>query len=51
MFPCPVLALKAMFGEMAGMLLGSQRVLPRATEAAGYKFQYPELGPALGDIL
>jgi uncharacterized protein (TIGR01777 family) len=51
LFPVPALALKAMFGEMAGMLLGSQRVLPRATEAAGYKFQYPELAPALGDIL
>ena len=50
-FPVPGFALKLMFGEMASMLLGSQRVLPRATEAAGYKFQYPELAPALKSIL
>jgi uncharacterized protein len=51
LFPVPGFALKAMFGEMAEMLLGGQRVLPRATEAAGYRFQYPELGPALRNIL
>jgi uncharacterized protein (TIGR01777 family) len=51
LFPVPGFALKAMFGEMAEMLLGGQRVLPRATEAAGYRFQYPELGAALRNIL
>jgi uncharacterized protein len=51
LFPVPGIALKAMFGEMSEVLLGSQRVLPRATEAAGYKFQYPELAPALRSIL
>jgi hypothetical protein len=51
LFPVPGFALKAMFGEMAEMLLGGQRVLPRATEAAGYRFQYPQLGPALRNIL
>jgi uncharacterized protein (TIGR01777 family) len=50
-FPVPGFALKAMFGEMAEMLLGGQRVLPRATEAAGYQFKYPQLGPALRNIL
>ena len=51
LFPVPDFALKAMFGEMAEMLLGGQRVLPRSTETAGYRFQYPELGPALRNIL
>jgi len=51
LFPVPAFALKAMFGEMAEMLLGGQRVLPKATEATGYRFQYPELGPALRNIL
>ena len=51
LFPVPAFALKAMFGEMSEMLLGGQRVLPKATEAAGYRFQYPELGPALRNIL
>ena len=47
----PEFALQAIFGEMSGMLTGSQRVLPRATEAAGYRFQYPDLEPALRNIL
>lgn len=51
LFPVPAFALKAMFGEMSEMLLGGQRVLPEATKAAGYRFQYPELGPALRHIL
>ena len=50
-FPVPGFALRAMFGEMSEMLLGSQRALPRATEAAGYKFEYPELGRALRSIV
>jgi uncharacterized protein (TIGR01777 family) len=50
-FPVPEFALKAMFGEMANMLLGGQRVLPRATLEAGYKFQYPDLAGALHNIL
>src|SRR5262249_15093093 len=45
-FPVPELALKALFGEMASMLLASQRVLPQATEAAGYRFQHPDLAAA-----
>jgi uncharacterized protein (TIGR01777 family) len=50
-FPIPALALKVMFGEMAGLLLASQRVLPKATEAAGFRFQFTDLGAALADLL
>ena len=50
-FPVPAIALKAIFGEMSEVLLASQRVLPKAAEAAGYRFQYPELGPALRAIV
>ncbi|HTM49722.1 MAG TPA: TIGR01777 family oxidoreductase [Bryobacteraceae bacterium] len=50
-FPVPGFALKALFGEMAEMLLGGQKALPRAAEAAGYKFRYRDLEPALADIL
>ena len=50
-FPVPALALKLMFGEMAQVLLESQRVTPRAVGAAGFRFGYPELGPALADLL
>jgi uncharacterized protein (TIGR01777 family) len=51
LFPVPEFALKALFGEMASVLLASQRVLPQATEAAGYRFEYPELAPALRSVL
>jgi uncharacterized protein (TIGR01777 family) len=51
MFPVPALALKVMFGEMAEVLLSSQRVLPKATEAAGLRFQFTDLAAALADLL
>ena len=50
-FPVPPVALKLLFGEMASMLLDSERVLPHAAEAAGFRFHYPELRPALDEIL
>jgi uncharacterized protein (TIGR01777 family) len=51
LFPAPALALKAMFGEMAEMLITGQRVLPKAAQAGGFQFQYPDLGPALANLL
>ena len=50
-FPVPVFALKLLFGEMSEILLASQRVLPAAAEAAGFKFRFPELGAALEDLV
>lgn len=50
-FPVPRMALRALFGEMAGVLLESQRVTPRAAEAAGFRFRFPQLRPALADLL
>lgn len=47
----PAFALKLMFGEMASVLLDSQRVLPKGAEAAGFRFRYPDLAPALADLL
>jgi len=51
LFPVPAFALKLLFGEMSSILLGSQRVVPAAPEAAGFKFRFPELGGALKDLL
>ena len=51
LFPVPVIGLKLLFGEMSEILLASQRVLPAAAEAAGFKFRFPELGGALEDLL
>lgn len=51
LFPAPVFALKLLFGEMAEVLLSSQRVIPQVALDAGYRFAYPELGPALRDLV
>jgi len=50
-FPVPGFALRLLFGEMSEILLGSQRVVPKAAEAAGYRFRFPQLGAALADML
>ncbi len=50
-FPVPGLALKLLFGEMAQVMLSSERVLPKAAEAAGFKFTFPEIRAALRDVV
>jgi uncharacterized protein (TIGR01777 family) len=50
-FPMPAFGLKVLFGEMSEILLASQRVLPAAPEAAGFRWRFPELGAALKDLL
>jgi uncharacterized protein len=52
LFPLPPFAVRLFFGQMGEeLLLASARVLPTRLEASGYKFRYPELKPALMDIL
>ena len=50
MIPAPAFAIKLLFGEMAAVALESQRVLPKATEAAGFQFRFPTLREALEDL-
>ena len=50
-FPVPAIGLKLMFGEMAEVLLASQRALPKAAEAAGYRFRFSNVDAALADLL
>jgi len=49
--PVPLFALRLLYGEMAEIVAGGQRVLPRAAEAAGCHFRYPELRGALEQLL
>ena len=49
--PVPAFALKLALGEMSEMVLASQRVLPTVAKSAGFRFQYPELRPALENLL
>jgi len=47
----PARALRLLYGEMAEMILGSQRVIPQALLSAGFEFRYPHLRPALQNLL
>jgi uncharacterized protein (TIGR01777 family) len=50
-FPVPGFALRLLFGEMADVLLASQRAAPAAAEAAGFRFRFPQLAAALESLL
>lgn len=47
----PSLALRAVLGEMADMLLYGQRAVPHRLMEMGYAFRYPEALPALRNLL
>jgi uncharacterized protein len=50
--PVPKLALAALLGgEMADIATGGQRALPRRALDGGFEFRFPELEPALRDLL
>lgn len=49
--PVPVFALRLLYGEMAVVLLASQRVVPTAALDAGYQFIYPDLPSALKNLV
>ena len=49
--PVPQAALRVVMGELADALFESQRVVPAATLASGYEFHFPQLAPALADVL
>lgn len=49
--PVPALALKALYGEAATVLLESQRVIPVRLPETGYEYRYPELDRALEHTL
>lgn len=47
----PRFMLRAMLGEVAGVVTTGQRVLPHKALALGYPFQFPEIREALADVL
>jgi len=50
--PIPAFALKLMFGEVAvELLLKGNRAVPKKLLKAGYRFRYPDLEPALREML
>jgi len=46
----PAFAVRAALGEMAEVVLASQRVVPRVALSLGYRFRWPALEPALRDL-
>jgi hypothetical protein len=50
-FPVPLAAIRLLFGEMASVIVSSQRVLPKVAEAAGFRYQFTEVQQALRNIL
>jgi uncharacterized protein (TIGR01777 family) len=51
LLPVPGFAVKALLGDLSSELLGSKRVIPTVAERNGFAFRYPELTPALEDLL
>jgi len=45
--PMPSAVLRILVGEMAEVILSSQRVMPRVAERTGHRFRYPSLAEAL----
>jgi uncharacterized protein (TIGR01777 family) len=49
--PTPAFAVRTMLGEVAQLVTQGQRVLPRKALDLGYEFKFPDIGPALADLL
>jgi len=49
--PAPAFVLKPILREMASEVLWSRRAIPHRAQQVGYQFRFPELEPALRDIL
>jgi hypothetical protein len=49
--PVPALALRALYGEMASIVVTGQHVVPRRLHELGYAFRQPHLEQALRDVL
>jgi uncharacterized protein (TIGR01777 family) len=51
LLPAPAAAIRLAVGEMAEVVLASQRVVPRRAVALGYGFRFPEVGAAVRELL
>lgn len=49
--PVPSLAIRALYGEMGSIVLEGARIEPRNTLASGYRFEFPAIDKAFGDLL
>jgi uncharacterized protein (TIGR01777 family) len=49
--PVPAIALRALYGDMASIVITGQHVVPQRLQQVGYTFRQPRLEPALRDVL
>jgi uncharacterized protein len=49
--PVPAAALRLLYGEMAAIVITGQRAVPARLLELGHDFKFPELEPALRDVL
>ncbi|MGB3693746.1 MAG: TIGR01777 family oxidoreductase [Spirulinaceae cyanobacterium] len=49
--PVPDFALELLLGEGAQVVLEGQQVLPKRTQSSSFEYKYPDLKPALTDIV
>lgn len=49
--PAPSLAIRALYGEMGGIVLESAKIEPRRTLASGFRFRFESLDHAFADLL
>jgi len=49
--PVPAFALRLLYGDMSEIVTTGQRAVPQRLEQLGFTFRYPELEPALRDVL
>lgn len=48
--PVPSIAIRALWGEMAELVLGGARVIPDAAQRCGFNFGFPDIRGALKDL-
>jgi uncharacterized protein len=51
LLPVPAFAMRALFGEVANVVLEGQHAFPKRLQSLGYGFRFPKLEPALRDLL
>lgn len=51
MFPIPPIALHLLFGEAAGIITASQKILPKNATDLGFQFKYTKIDAALQDCV
>jgi hypothetical protein len=49
--PAPSVAIKALFGEMGGIVLESAKIEPRQTLASGFRYRFESIDQAFADLL